>query len=105
MILFDNTTTIPGITISDTLAYVQDVEINSDRISMNTTVSLSLLANVPDYAAYTGVWPFQNIPYDSHSHMDEEGNEIPAKSPSSQCYAWLMTQPEFTGGTQYPPVE
>ncbi len=93
MILFNNVTTIPGVVIEDSLAYVNDVVISNDRVTMRTSVSLSLLANAPDnYSAYTSVWNFDGIPYDSNSES----------SPSAQCYAWLMTKPEFEGGTQYP---
>lgn len=94
MILFNDTTTIEGTTISNALAYVVNCNITSTRMIMEGVVSLSLQVNEPNYAPYAAPKSYYNVPYDSGSE----------ESPAKQFYTYLMKQPEFQGGTQYPPV-
>ncbi len=59
---------------------------------MSGVVTLSLLSNVPDYTPYNTLPPYNNVPYDPTL----------CESPASQFYTYLMTLPEFKGGTKYP---
>lgn len=92
MILFNDTTTIEGATISNALAYVVNCNITSTRTLMEGVVSLSLQVNEPNYAPYAEPKSYYNVPFDSES----------SDSPAKQFYTYLMTLPEFNGGTQYP---
>ncbi len=92
MILFNDVTSIPGATMTDALAYVENCNIKSDRVTMEGVVSLSLEVNEPNYAPYTIPEPYFNVPYDAN--LDG--------SPASQFYSYLMTLPKFSGGIHYP---
>lgn len=90
MILFDDKKTIPGTTIVDSLAYVDNCNVDDTRVNMTGNVFLSLLSNVPNYTQYA--IKQYTVPYDSS--LDQ--------SPAAQFYTQLMTLDDFHGGVQYP---
>lgn len=91
MIRYNNSTSFPGITITDCLAYVDNCNVLNTRNQMEGVVRRSALANVDNWQdLYTN--SYYNVPFDSTS----------SDSPAKQFYTYLMTQPEFEGGAQYP---
>lgn len=97
MILFSDSISIEGLTINDSLAYVYNCNIDNTRVKMSCMVQFILLVNVatetPNYTPYYQI-EYVEVPYNQGSSL----------SPAAQAYNWLMTLPEYEGGSDYPPV-
>ena len=95
MILFNNSFSIPGVTISDSLAYVYNCDIDSTRTNMSGYVQFipldQTLQEHPNWTPYAQK-SYVNVPYDY---------SLP-EMPAEQFYNWLMLQPEYEGGIKYP---
>jgi len=91
MILFNDTTSVPGATLTNALAWVANCQIGASRTTMTGVVSLSMESEEPNYPNYNLI-TYQNVPYAISS----------GTNPVSQFYTWLMTQTMYEGGTQYP---
>lgn len=93
MILSNDSTTISGLIINNSLTWVKNCNILGSRTVMEGIVEKSLLDNQPNWNPYAST-SYYNVPYDSQLE----------DSPAKQFYTWLMAQPEYEGGTQYPPA-
>lgn len=95
MILFTNTFSIPGVPITDSLAYVYNCDIDNSRVLMSGYVQFIPLSQAvqqpPNWTPYAQQ-SYANVPYDCNS----------SKMPAAQFYDYLMTLPEYTGGVPYP---
>lgn len=92
MILFTDKITVAGAEILNSLAYVNNCNIDDTRTSMQGVVTLSLQSNLPDYPTYNTLNYF-NVPYNP---------ELPA-NPAEQFYDYLMTLEDFEGGVKFIP--
>lgn len=92
MILFTDKITVTGAEILESLAYVNNCNIDDSRKFMQGVVTLSLKSKLPDYPTYNTLNYF-NVPY----------NPELSTNPAEQFYDYLMTLPEFEGGVKFIP--
>ena len=90
MIRYSYQNTATRCTLDPALAWVAWTTVNPDRVSMQFTVRISAFALLPDYSPVADVISYSCA-------YNPAGAE-----PAAQAYAYLMTLPEFTGGTTYP---
>jgi len=94
MILLDEGISRFGAIQDNALVYVGECTINSDRTSMSFISQFSLQSLEPNYSPYF-CKDYANVPYDSGSSY----------SAAAQAYIYLMSLPEYAGGSVYPPSE
>lgn len=94
MILFTDKMTVAGAEILNSLAYVNNCNIDDSRVTMSGIVTLSLQSNEPEYPVYNTLPTFFNVPYDPNL----------SANPAEQFYDYLMTLEDFEGGVEYPVI-
>lgn len=94
MILLNEGISRYGAIQNDALVWINECVINGDRTSMSFIAQFSLQSLEPNYTPYF-ILDYPNAPYNSASEL----------SPAAQAYDYLMSLPEYAGGSVYPPAE
>lgn len=92
MILLNEGISRYGAIQDNALVWVGECIINGDRDTMSFYAQFSLQSLEPNYTPYY-TKEYVNVAYDSTSEL----------SAAAQAYVYLMSLPEYEGGSEYPP--